>query len=110
MNLVLLDPKSFVKIHPHCACAQEVAYFEILSGDHRFRYSKEGKAVSLDFEWIINPDGLVLYLDSSRGFEAFDPGDAYDVLSDMARALNFLGFRTETDGKLPHDREGKKAN
>ena len=106
---MLIQPKPLEKIHPHCACSQDGARFEIVSAEHRFRYTKEGREISMGFDWIINPDGLVLDLGSSRGFEGLDRSGAYEVLADISRALKFLGFRTETDGDLPHDRVLKKG-
>jgi len=106
---MLIQHQEFTKLHPHCAMSVDGFRVEIQPIKHQVSYVEEKKEVGVEFEWITGPAGMVLHLDASHGFERFDRSRAYQVLAGISRGLKFLGFRTETDGELPHDRPKKDA-
>jgi hypothetical protein len=106
---MLIQRQEFTKPFTHCAQSVEGFRVEIQSSENRVSYLEGKQEVSVEFEWITDPTGMVLHLDESKGFERVDRERAYHVVACISRGLKFLGFRSETDGELPHDRPTKDA-
>ena len=97
--------QEFTKVHLHCATSAKGFRVEIDSEGWKVHHSDSTGRVSFDCEWITKPDGIVLFLDSpgNAGVAELEKSHAYKVIREIAAALRFLGFRTETDDTFPQE-------
>ena len=51
----------------------------------------------MDSEWLVKPAGIILYKGSrgNKGFEKIEQSRADAIFSDVARALEFMGYKAQ---------------